>query len=124
MLKRLFKRIELLIRPPREGDVYYADPTMFVLAKRVEYILHNLVDKYGATLYEPVPSDYCYRLTVSSCSMLPKCYVLDSEVFCRGTDYMVVLSNNIGEWKKRSQPKKIGKELFEHLIIMGILRRI
>ena len=116
MFIRLFRKISLLLNPPKKGDVYYGDPVWWIIHKPVEHILHGLKDKYGNNLYDPIPSGDCFRLTITNTSM-ESYYVLDSEVFCRSKN------SNVSIWMKRTQPRRMGKETLEQFVLAGMLRK-
>lgn len=116
MLARILRKFQLFLKPPKQGDVFYGDPLWFVLSQPVESVLHGLKDKYGTTVFNPVPSEGCFRFTVEQCGNSN--YIFGSEVFCKEkTD------NNIGTWKKRTQPRRMNKEMFEELFFTGMLWR-
>lgn len=116
MLTRLMLKISLFLKPPKKGDVFYGDPVWFVLSRPVEHVLHGLKDKFGNTLYTPIPSDGCFRFVVENTGM--PYYILGSEVFCQEKSF-----NNIGTWMKRTQPRRMGKDMFEEMFLMGLLWR-
>jgi hypothetical protein len=118
MLFRLYTKVKLWIRPPKSRDAYCANPKNFVIGKPIEQVLHGLKNKHGETIYFPMPSDDCYRLTIES-DVMPY-YICMSEVFIHGKNW----DNNFGLWMKRSQPKRIGKDYFKQLIVDGILRKV
>jgi hypothetical protein len=114
MIGSLLRQVKLYLNPPKKGDVYLGDPLRFVIAKPMEYILHGLKDKTGKTLWEPLPSEDCYKITIENDSM-PDYYICQSEVLCLSEAMSVM------QWHKRTQPKRIGKELFNSMIINGTL---
>jgi hypothetical protein len=116
MVIRLVRKLKLFLNPPKKGHVFYGDPSWFVIARPVEHVLHGLKDSYGVTVFTPVPSKDCFRFTVEHRGNLN--YILGSEVFCKEkTD------NNIGTWKKRTQPRRMALEMFEELVLNGLLWR-
>lgn len=118
MFSRLIRKFNLFLDPPKKGDVFYGDSLFFVVHKPMEYVLHGLKNINGETVFHPVPSKGAYRVTIELCGHLY--YVLDSEVFCKdGTEKTLY----DGIWCKRSQPKRIAKEMFEELILNGMLWR-
>jgi hypothetical protein len=118
MIKRLFNKIMLWLKPPKKGDIYYADSLHFVVGKPIEHILHGLKDKYGQSIWTVMQGKCCYRLTIET-DVMPY-YTCRSEVFCYGD----LCNNNIGEWMKRTQPKRISKEYFKQLIVEGFLWKL
>jgi len=120
MIRKLFNRIKVFVNPPKTGGVYYGNPTRFVTAKPVEYVLHGLKDRHGKTILEPIPSNYGYRITIESDAM-PTYYRCTAEVLCKSVDPLYITDNNMGQWMKRSQPRKILKSLFKDLLKSGIL---
>ena len=116
MFIRLFRKISLLLNPPKKGDTFYGDPVWWIIPRPVERILHGLKDKYGNNLYDPIPSEDCFRLIIDN-DYLDSYYVLDSEVFCRSKN------SNVSVWMKRTQPRRMGKETLEQFILAGMLRK-
>jgi hypothetical protein len=118
MLKSLYNRIKLHFNPPKAGDTFYAHPAYFVICKPMEQILHGLKDKFGNSLYEPIPSNRCYRITIESDTM-PDYYRCTAEVFCVQANAQFI--TNGGKWMPRCQPKRIGKSFLKSLLIDGKL---
>jgi hypothetical protein len=116
MVNRTIRKLKLYFNPPKKGDVFYGDPVWFVIARPVEYVLYGLKDKNGNTVYYPIPSQGCFKLTVEHMGNLN--YILDSEVLCH-------TAANIAKsiWFKRSQPKRMAKEYFEELFLSGLIWR-
>lgn len=115
MLKRFIRKLSLFVNPPKEGDIYFGDPIWFIISRPIELILHNLKDKFGTNLYDPIPSKGCFKLTVIYCG--DKNYILESKVLCSNkfTDTKM--------WMQRTQQRRMTKEMFEELIFDGMLWR-
>lgn len=121
MVSRFICKFKLYFNPPKKGDVFCGDPAWFITPKPIEYVLHGLKNIHGETIYEPIPSQGCIRFTVEHCGNLN--YILGSEVLCRLNrehNYTKDISD-IGIWKKRTQPRRMGKEMFEEFILNGML---
>jgi hypothetical protein len=116
MFSRTIRKFKLFLRPPKKGDVFYGDPLWFVIHRPIEYILHGLKDKNGTTIHHPIPSKDCFCVVIEHCGN--ENYIVGTEVFCD-----TKTNNNIGIWFKRSQPKRIAKEMFEELVLNGLLWR-
>lgn len=117
MIKRLIRKIKLHFDPPFKRDCYYTDPFGFIIGNALEQILHGMRTTNGDVLWEPVPSDRCYRLTIE----------MDSMPYYRCTSEVLVTSvSNPSEkkWIKRVQPKRILKEKFHEMILDGRLERV
>jgi hypothetical protein len=115
-MTRFIRKIILFFRPIKKGEIFYGDPERWVTHRPIEMVLHGLKDKYGTTIYHPVPSEGCFVFTVSDVNS--QIYVLNSEVFCYGGE-----EDKSGIWKKRTQPRKMSKKDFEEIILNGILWR-
>ena len=117
MIRRLIARYRLWRDPPYKGDVFYGDPFGFIIGSGVEQRLHRMYDPTGNTrLWEPIPSDGTYRLTIEMDSM--PYYRCTSEVLC--TD---VNDSSKKMWLKRVQPRRILKENLHHMILEGIIKK-
>ena len=117
MILRVLRKLKFNLSPPKPGDVYYGDCVYFVVGSPVEHVLHQLKDKYGNSIWNPVPSSDCYRLTVVEINSSH--YNCLSEVFCRGTEQ----NNNIGNWKKRTQSRRFPRSYFKELVGNGLLKK-
>lgn len=115
MLTRISRTFSLYFNPPKVGDVFYGDPVWFIISRPIELVLHGLKDKFGTNLYDPIPSQGCFRFTVESTAM--PYYRMTSEVLCKHkfTEKPI--------WMKRSQPRRIPKEMFRELFLMGLIWR-
>ena len=118
MIGKTFRRIKHALSPPKPGDVYYGDVLYFILGNNVEFVLHGLTDKFGNIVQTPVPSEDCYRLTIVKYLPTVDQYACQSEVFCRPP-----IDNNIGNWKSRSQLRRIPEVYFKELVINGLLTK-
>lgn len=116
MLTRLVRKISLFVNPPKQGHTFYGDPVWFVLSRPVEHVLHNLKDKFGNTIYTPIPSNGCFRFVVEFCGN--ENYILASEVFCKEKSL-----DSLGTWMKRTQPRRMSKLMFDEMFVMGMLWR-
>lgn len=116
MFLRIVRKIGLLIKPPKKGDIFHGDPVWFIIPRPIEMVLHGLKDKFGTNLYDPIPSKDCFRFTIEQCGN--EIYILNSEVLCRNkfSDMLV--------WMKRTQPRRIGKDMFEEMFLNGLLWRM
>jgi hypothetical protein len=115
MLKLWFRKLQLMFNPPRTGDVFYGDPFEFIIGRVTEHVLHGTRSIYGYAAWNPSPADQCYRLTVESDAM--PYYRCTGEALCVSAD---------GEekaWKKRSQPRRIYKNVFHDMIAEGRLKK-
>lgn len=117
-IEKLVRKIKLYFDPPYERDCYYGDPFEFIIGKPLERVLHKMTTNTGDTLWETVPSDRCYRLTIESCSM-PSYYRCTSEVLATSVN-----DPSDKKWLKRSQPRRILKEVFHQMIIDGRIERL
>ena len=115
MIRRLVLKISLFLRPLKKGDILYGDPVWWIIPRPIEMVLHDLKDRFGTNLYDPIPSEGCYKLTIEK--DLDSYYVLDSEVLCN-TKF-----SGIGFWKKRSQPRRMARLQLEEYILNGLLWR-
>ena len=116
MFARVIRKFKLFLNPVKKGDTFYGDPVWFILFRPTEMVLHNLKDRNGVTMFNPIPSRGCFRFVVEQCGN--ENLILGSQVFCKEkTD------NNIGTWMKRTQPRRMGKEIFEELFLAGMLWR-
>ena len=121
MVTRLVRKLKLFLNPPKKGHVFYGDPSWFVIARPVEHVLHGLKDSSGISVFTPVPSKGCFRFTIEHCGNLN--YIMGSEVFCSGKIASTGFYNSIGIWKQRSQPRRMALEMFEELVLNGMLWR-
>lgn len=115
MIRRLVLKLSLFFKPLKVGDELFGDTVWWVIPRPIEMVLHGLKDLHGATIYEPIPSKGCYKLTTEQ--DLGGHYILSSEVLCR-TSY-----DHIGVWKKRSQPRKMARSQLEEYVLNGLLWR-
>lgn len=115
MLIRLARKFKLFLNPPKKGDTYYGDSLWFIVHRPVEYVLHGLKDKNGNNMYEPIPSKGAVRFLLEQCGN--ENYILGSEVLCR------IESSQEWIWMKRTQPRRMRKEMFEEFVIAGMLWR-
>jgi hypothetical protein len=122
MSLKILTKIKLLLKPPKVGDIFYGDPVSFVIGRPVEQVLHGLKDPSGTTLAEPVPSEDCYALTIVSDSQHAY-YVLNAMVFCRRKNLPDSASQGFGEWKPRSQVRRIPRDVFKKMVVDGILKK-
>lgn len=113
MIRRLIARIKLRFEPPKVGDVYYGDPFDFLVGRPIERVLHGLNNKCGDHVWEPLFSEGCYRLKITSDSM--PYYICQVEVLAH---------KNFEEkaWKKRSQPRRFDKKSFCEMIVNGSIK--
>jgi hypothetical protein len=116
MVQRFFRKLHLYFKPPKKGDVFYGDPTHFVCQRPVEQILFGLKDKYGNSTWQPIPSFYCYKITIESDSM-PSYYICKAQVMCKSQKFQLI------EWQERCQPKRIDKYLFKTFVLDGLLKK-
>lgn len=114
MFIRLARKFKLFLDPPKKGDVFYGDPLWWVVYKPVEHVLHGLKNKNGDTIHRPIPSSGCFKVTIEHLGNVY--YILGSEVLCES-------KGGFGTWFKRSQPKRMAIEMFEELVLSGILWR-
>lgn len=116
MVTRFFRKLAFYFKPPKKGDVFLGDPLWFVVGRPIEYILHGLKDREGNTVWEPVPSMGCFKLKFDI-NVGNLYYVLGSEVLCRKD------VDNAYVWMKRSQPRRMAKEMFRELYLNGMVWR-
>src|SRR5580700_9597237 len=116
MIRRMILKFSLFFKPFKIGDEFFGDPTWWVIPRPIELVLHGLKDRQGLTIYDPIPSDGCFKLTIEK--EMEGYYVLSSEVFCTHKTI-----NNIGTWMKRSQPRKLGRLQLEEYFLNGLLWR-
>lgn len=115
MIRKLIRKIKLYFNPPMPGDVYYGDPFDFIVGSTIEHILHKMKNKEGDSLYDVIPSDFTYRLTIESDST--PYYKCKAEVLAQNC------SDNKKEWLTRVQPRRIWKNVFERMIVDGRLEK-
>lgn len=115
MIKKFLTKLKLKIYPPKTGEVYYGDPFEFIMGNLIEHCLHGTKSNYGTPIWEPIPSNLCYRLTIESDAM--PYYRCTGEVLCRDA------YGDKTEWRKRSQPRRIGKSVFHGMIVDGRLKK-
>jgi hypothetical protein len=115
MITRFIRKISLFFNPIKAGDVFYGDPVWWVLPRPIEMVLHGLKDKEGNTLYRPVPSEGCYKVTVEG--DYDSYFKLRSEVLCN-TD-----ASYTSIWKQRSQPRRMPRLILEQYILSALLWR-
>ena len=120
MIGKALRKIGLLLNPPKNGDVYYGDILYFVLGNNIEFVLHGLTDKTGKLMYSPIPSEDCYRLTVIDYLSETDQIVCHSEVFCK---MVPEHPNDVGNWRPRTQPRRISQVYFKNLIVNGLLTK-
>ena len=118
MFKYLYKKFRLYFNPIKPGEVYYGNPKNFIVGKPMEYILHGLKDTTGTTMWHPIPSDCCYKLTIKNHSPEKDLYECESEVLCDTEKGL-----HLVDWHRRSQRKNISKPIFEYFILNGLLER-
>lgn len=115
MFTRLSRKLKLFLDPPKKGHTFYGDPAWFVLGRPTEYVLYGLKDRSGNNMYEVIPSKGCVKFVVEQVGKHN--YILGSEVLC------VIPSNYERVWMKRSQPRRMGKVMFDELFLSGMLWR-
>jgi hypothetical protein len=116
MLKRLITKIKLSIKPPKKGEVYAGDPIFFLVGRNVEDVLFGLRNKYGERMWSPIPSFGCFKLVITNDS-LKDYYICEAHALCEDVLFRE------REWKVRSQPRRINKYLFNHMILQGLLKK-
>ena len=121
MFKTLYLKLYLYFRSPKMGSVYFGNPKRFIIGKPIEYVLHGLKDKDGDTMFEPIPGDHCYKISIDKTE--ENTYSISTEVFCKLTSKYNLNTGNsdFGKWMKRCQNRKIGKEYLLSLILDGTL---
>lgn len=113
---RWLQKLKLYLNPPKEGDVYVGNPIFFVVNRPIEKILHGMKDKYGMSMWEVVPSDDAYKLTIESGSM-PTYYKCKSEIL------VIDMSFSYKKWLVRTQSRRIGKSMFIDMILNGLIQK-
>jgi hypothetical protein len=120
MMTCLLRKINLFLDPPKKGDIYYGDPVWFIISRPTEFILHGLKDKYGNIMYDPVPSKGGVRFIIEHCGNLN--FILGSEVLCHLLNRnKPVMDINDFVWKKRTQPRRMAREMFREFVLTGML---
>lgn len=111
----LFRKIRLMIKPIKKGDVLMCDHSAICTGRYVPLILHGLVSIEGDITHKPWPGPDTYRMTVTNVSM--PYYVLDAEILTieSATAQFV--------WKQRITPRRISKHEIHSMILDGILTR-
>src|ERR1700679_2266610 len=99
MFNRTIRKLKLFLNPPKKGDIFYGDPVWFILGRPTELVLYGLKDKYGANMYDPIPSKGCVKFAIEHCGNMN--YILGSEVLC------TIPSANERIWMKRTQPRRM-----------------
>jgi hypothetical protein len=120
MISKLFNKIYLFLRKPKPEDVYYGNPSFFVISNPIELVLHGLTDIQGRQIHMPIPSDDCYKMTIYSDSM-PDYYICESEVLCSRIENSELFIPD--GWKKRTQVRRIDKDRFHQMILSKTLKR-
>ena len=105
--------------PPKAGIAYHGNPKNFILGSSIEGVMHGLTDVYGNPIWEPIPGDDCYRVTIDS-TIMPY-LILRSEVLCKPAGKAATISE--AKWITRCQLKRFTKKKFKELVISGILKK-
>lgn len=115
-MMRWFRKLKLkFLNPPKEGDAYYSDSLFYVIANNIEKVMHGMRDKHGDAIWQVIPGDDTYRLTIES-TMMPY-YRCKAEVLATNVDF------SQKKWLSRSQPRRISKEKFLDMILDGEIKK-
>jgi hypothetical protein len=115
MINKLLAHLKFYFYPPKTGSIYYGDPTEFVCGKPIELALHNITLISGDPVWQVMPSPGAYRLTIESDNL--SYYECKAEVLCRN------IHGTGMKWLERSQPRRIPKQNFKEMVIVGKLKR-
>lgn len=117
-LKKFYLKVCLYFHSPRIGDIHFGNPKDFVIGRPIEYVLHGLKDRTGATMWHPIPTFGCFRLTIEKETPEKDGYVCRSEVLCDTERGLHLI-----DWHRRSQPKLINKSMFKGFILNSTLKK-
>lgn len=116
MITKLYRRLQLILKPLKKGDVLFGDCSDFSMSTVANQIRHGLRSYDGTLEHSFWHGENTYRITILSASM--PYYVLDGEVLTRKVD-------DTGQfvWMKRVLPNRIMKAKIEDMILTGRLKR-
>lgn len=110
MILNLFRRIQLSLNQPKNGDSFFADPLDFMCDSLSERIFFEMTDRHGHTLWNFIHGNNTYRFTILSTAM--PYYICDVEIMVSSRE-----NPNKRVWLKRTRQRRIWKKDFHRLIL-------